>query len=154
MAGLSLANAVSSLLIRCKIITVLYRRASAGFEGLYECDVQPEVAKSHLGFCHICTERPGRLLFVIFVRVEDCVFVSVDHPTLATFASLRVWSQGAEVGFANDPPNDIARERISTNRSRDSSDVQQYTRCVAPLLHDLKQLQAPLEPLSVLGGIL
>jgi len=151
MADLSLANAVSRLLIRSKIITVFCRCASAGFEDLYECDVQPEAVKSHLGFCHVWTERSER--FIIHDIPWNTRLVSVDHPTLATFPSLRVWSQGVEVGFANNPPNDSARGRISTGRSRSRSDVQQYTRYVAPLLHNFKQLQALLERLSVLGGI-
>lgn len=143
MADLSLANAVSRLLIRCKIITVLSRWASAGFKDLYECDVQPEAVKSHLGFCHVCTERSER--FIVHDIPWSTRLVSVDHPTLAALAPLCVWSQGVEVGFANNPPNDSARGRISTGRSRGRLDAQQYTRRVTPLLHNLKQLQALLE---------
>jgi hypothetical protein len=55
MADLSLANAVSRFLIRCKIITMLCRRASTGFEDLYECDVQPEVFNAPSRFLsHLC----------------------------------------------------------------------------------------------------
>ena len=144
MADLSLANAVSRLSIRCKITNTVCRRAPAVGEDLYKCDVLPKVVKPHLAFC-AHAGNSGRFATRGIRWRGGCGFSSVDHPVPASFAPPCVRPQGIEVGFTNHPSNDMTRGQMSTRKTTNHSGVRKYAGRMAPLFHNLEQLQTPFE---------